>query len=223
MLATFSLTQLIQDWALWGIDQGGYLGAAILMALESMIAPVPSEVVMPPLGMALHPDAPNMSFHPTWTGAILATSVVSLIGSLIAYYLGYFGGKPLVMKVGRWFLINEGHLDLTSRWFNRHGSATVFICRFIPVVRHFISIPAGIARMNILRFCLYTLVGATLWNTFLLWAGWRISKPETWKTIMHYRSAVDAVIVIALLGAIIAWYYLHLRKKPASAQTQVRP
>src|SRR5438552_1004053 len=143
------LTEHLKDWAVSAIESGGYPVAALLMALESMIAPVPSEVVMPPLGVLIHQHPERFGF----AGAIAWTSLGSLIGSLISYYLGYFGGKPLVMKVGKWLLLNEHHLDLTTTWFHRWGSLTVFICRFIPVVRHFISIPAGIARMNLLKFC----------------------------------------------------------------------
>ena len=207
-------TETIARWAMDAINAAGLFGAGFFMALESMIAPVPSEVVMPPLGMLVYQG----KF--TWAGAIIATSIGSLVGSLISYYLGYFGGKPLVMKVGRYLLLNEEHLDLTTHWFNRHGSATVFICRFIPVVRHFISIPAGIARMNLLKFAIYTLVGATIWNTFLLWLGYKLQ--DHWETILKYRSPIDAVVIVALVIGVAAWFYLHLRKKPASVESQSR-
>ncbi|MEI8194702.1 MAG: DedA family protein [Phycisphaerae bacterium] len=205
----FSLSETIKNVADEAIRQGGLWGAAGMMALESMIAPVPSEVVMPPLGFAVA----RGEF--TWTGAIIATSIGSLIGSLISYYLGYFGGKPLVMKVGKYLLLNEEHLDLTTRWFNRHGSLTVFICRFIPVVRHFISIPAGMAKMSLPKFCAYTLIGATIWNTFLMWVGFKLQ--EHWSKIEQYRKPVDAVIVVLGVMAIVAWIALHVRAKPAAA------
>lgn len=203
------LTEMVKDFSLWAIDTGGYTGAAFMMALESMIAPVPSEVVMPPLGMRLHPGIDGVVRF-TWTGAIVATSIGSLIGSLISYYLGMLGGKPLVTKVGKYLLLNEEHLDLTTKWFDRHGSLTVFVCRFIPVVRHFISIPAGMARMNLLKFCIYTVIGATMWNTFLLWLGYKLA--EHWDTILKYRGPIDVAIVIGLAGAVVAWYWMHLRK-----------
>jgi membrane protein DedA with SNARE-associated domain len=200
-------TETIAHWAMAAMDSMGLVGAAAFMALESMIAPVPSEVVMPPLGMLVHDGRFG------WTEAIVATSIGSLVGSLISYYLGYFGGKPLVMKVGKWLLLNEEHLDMTTRWFNKHGGATVFVCRFVPVVRHFISIPAGIARMNLLKFCIYTLIGATIWNTFLLWLGYKLQKH--WDTILKYRGPIDMVVIAALVLGVILWFYLHLRKKPA--------
>ena len=205
-----SLTEMIKAWADWGIQTGGLFGAGVLMALESMIAPVPSEVVMPPLGMAVH----RGTF--SWEMAILATSIGSLVGSLVSYCLGYFGGKPLVMKVGRFLLVNEEHLDLTHRWFQRRGGVTVFVCRFVPVVRHFVSIPAGIARMNLLKFCFYTVVGATMWNTFLLWLGYKLDKH--WETILTYRKPIDAVIMVGLVIAVAGWYWMHWRKPKREAQ-----
>jgi membrane protein DedA with SNARE-associated domain len=210
------LTEMLKDVALKGMESGGYPVAALLMALESMIAPVPSEIVMPPLGMLIHQDQESVrqgvlaqarfAFPP----AIVWTSVGSLVGSMISYYLGYYGGKPLVMKVGKWLLLNEHHLDLTTAWFKRWGGLTVFICRFIPVVRHFISIPAGIARMNLLKFALYTLIGATIWNAFLMWLGYKLEKH--WETILKYRGPIDIGVICALLIGVVLWYWLNLRK-----------
>ena len=199
--------EIIKDWAEAAINTpSGLWVAGGLMALESMIAPVPSEFVMPPLGIALHKGTEYF----TWYSAIAVTSLGSLIGSLISYYLGYFGGKPLVMKVGRFLLVNEHHLDLTTDWFKRWGSLTVFVCRFVPVVRHFISIPAGIARMNLLKFCVYTVVGATLWNSFLMWLGWKLE--ENIKNIMKYRTPIDVGVVVIGMICVVAWYWLNLRK-----------
>jgi membrane protein DedA with SNARE-associated domain len=201
------LTEMLKDWAVAGMNSGGYPVAALLMALESMIAPVPSEIVMPPLGMLIHQNPERFGFP----AAIAWTSCGSLAGSCVSYYLGYFGGKPLVMKVGKWLLLNEHHLDLTTAWFKRWGSLTVFICRFIPVVRHFISIPAGIARMNVVKFAVYTLIGATLWNSFLLWLGYKLEKH--WETILKYRQPIDIGIIGALGLGVVLWYWLNLRKR----------
>lgn len=199
--------EIIKDWAEAAVNTpGGLWIASGLMALESMIAPVPSEFVMPPLGVALHKGTEYFG----WYSAIIATSAGSLVGSLISYYMGYFGGKPLVMKVGRWLLINEHHLDLTTAWFKRWGGLTVFVCRFVPVVRHFISIPAGVARMNLLKFGLYTLIGATLWNAFLLWLGYKLE--ENIQQIMKYRTPIDITVAGLLVVGIAAWYWMHLRK-----------
>ena len=206
------MVEHLKDWILTAINAGGLPVASLLMAAESMIVPLPSEFVMPPLGMLVHEGKFEL-----WA-VIVATSIGSLVGSLISYYLGYFGGKPLVMKVGKWLLLNEEHLDLTTKWFGRWGSLTVFICRFVPVVRHFISIPAGIARMNLVKFCVYTVFGATLWNCFLLWLGWKLE--EQWETVLTYRRPIDAAMVILCVGAVVAWYWVHLRKpKKATVQS----
>lgn len=202
-MSLFEMAKVCADWA---IEQGGLTGAGSMMALESMIAPVPSEVVMPPLGFAVA----RGTF--SWTGAIVATSIGSLVGSLISYYLGLVGGKPLVMKVGKYLMLNEHHLDLTADLFQKRGGAIVFISRFIPVVRHLISIPAGIAKMNVWKFAIYTIVGATIWNSFLLWLGFKLQ--EHWSIIEKYRDPIDKVFIGLIVLTVAAWFYLHL-KKPA--------
>lgn len=204
----------MKDWCLAAINAGGLPVASLLMAMESMIFPVPSEFIMPPLGMAVHQG------HFSWEMALLAASAGSLFGSLVSYVIGYYGGHPLVRKIGKWFLLNEEHLDLTTKWFNRWGSITVFISRFLPVIRHFISIPAGVAQMKLWKFCLYTVVGATMWNAFLLWIGWKLE--SHWETVLKYRRPLDAGMVAMIVIAIIAWYAMHLRKpKKDSAKASV--
>ena len=132
------------------IEQMGYWGAAFLMALESMIAPVPSELVMPFVGFLAADGKFSIPM------AIVFTSIGSLVGSLISYYLGLWGGRPLVLKAGRYLFLNHEHLEWTERWFAKNGSWTIFVSRFIPVVRHLISIPAGLGRMNVWRFSIFT-------------------------------------------------------------------
>jgi len=193
------------------IEKLGYFGAGFLMALESMVAPVPSELVMPFVGFL----AVEGKF--SVPAAIFATSVGSLIGSLISYYMGYLGGRPFVLKVGRYLLLNREHLDWTERWFERNGSWTILVSRFIPVVRHLISIPAGLGRMRLTPFCLYTVIGATIWNSFLLICGYKLR--QNWTLVEQYSHEVDIVVVVALvLGAI--WFAVtHLRRGRAVAVT----
>ena len=189
------------------INYAGYFGAGFLMALESMVAPVPSELVMPFVGYLVA----DGRFSPA--ASIFATSLGSIIGSLVSYYMGYYGGRPVVLKVGRYLLLNKEHLEWTERWFARHGSWTIFVSRFIPVVRHFISIPAGIGRMRPLLFAAYTLVGATIWNCFLLWCG--IKLRENWTLVETYSRQVDIVMAI-ILGAAVVWFVLaHVRRARA--------
>jgi len=201
------LTEMITLWAKDIINYLGYFGAAILMALESMIAPIPSEAVMPPIGALVREG------KMVWWIAMLVTSAGSLAGSLISYWLGYVGGKPLVMKVGRYLLVNEHHLDVTVKWFHRHGGATVFVSRFVPVVRHLISVPAGIGKMPLLPFMLYTVVGATLWNGLLMYAGYQWQ--EHIKEIEGYYKMLDKGVVVLGVVGIGLWIYLHVRKSPA--------
>lgn len=185
---------MISNMAIKCLDVSGYLGAAFLMALESMIAPVPSEAVMPFVGFQVADGKWNL-----WL-AILATSLGSLTGSVVSYYMGYYGGKPVVLKVGRYLLLDVHDLELTERFFSRRsGLLTVFISRFVPVVRHLISIPAGMGRMRLGPFVMVTVVGATLWNSFLLICGMVLR--EHWNVVMRYSHQVDVVVVILLLGA----------------------
>jgi membrane protein DedA with SNARE-associated domain len=192
------LTELISQTAVHILDTTAYAGAFFLMALESMIAPVPSEAVMPFVGFLVTDGKWNL-----WL-AILSTSLGSLTGSLLSYWMGYYGGKPLVLKVGKYLLLNRHDLELTERYFSqRQGVLTVFIARFIPVIRHFISIPAGMGKMRLLPFIGVSLVGATLWNGFLLLLGMRLR--EHWAVVQKYSHQVDIVIVVlAVVG--LGWF-----------------
>ncbi len=192
------LTQFIADFAVRCLDAAGYAGAAFLMALESMIAPIPSEAVMPFVGFQVADGKWSL-----WV-AMIATSAGSLIGSLISYYMGYYGGKPVVLKVGKYLLLDRHDLEITERFFQRRsGVLTLFISRFVPVVRHLISIPAGIGRMPVVPFCLATVIGATLWNGFLLACGMKLR--EHWNVVMKYSHEVDLVVVLLLLLG-LAWF-----------------
>ena len=136
--------------------------------------------------------------------ALLATSLGSLVGSLTSYGMGYYGGKPLVLKVGKYLLLNRHDLEVTERYFNqRQGVLTVFIGRFIPVIRHFISIPAGMGKMPLVPFMLVSVIGATLWNGFLLYCGMRLR--EHWTVVQKYSHQVDIVIVVLAIVGII-WF-----------------
>jgi membrane protein DedA with SNARE-associated domain len=187
------------------IEQGGYWGAGFLMMLESMVAPVPSELVMPFVGFLVVEG----KFSPVV--AILVTSFGSIAGSLVSYYMGYYGGRPVVLKVGRYLLLNTEHLEWTERWFARHGSWTIFVSRFIPVVRHLISLPAGIGRMRIAPFCIYTLIGATLWNSVLLTCGYVLR--QNWTLVEQYTRELD-IAVLFMLAIAVTWFVItHIRRR----------
>ena len=176
----------------------GYFGVFILMALESMIAPVPSELVMPFAGFLIVRG--DFAAAPV----ILASSLGSITGSLLSYGMGMLG-KPVVLKYGRYLLLNPHHLEWTHAFFERHGGKTIFICRFIPVVRHLISIPAGLARMRLAPFIILTLLGATIWNGFLTYMGTLLQ--ENWQLVQKYTHVLDILVIAALLaaGAYLVW------------------
>ena len=188
----------------------GYWGAAFLMALESMIAPVPSELVMPFVGFLAAEGKFSIPM------AIVFTSIGSLVGSLISYYLGLWGGRPLVLKAGRYLFLNHEHLEWTERWFAKNGSWTIFVSRFIPVVRHLISIPAGLGRMNVWSFFIFTLVGATIWNTFLLYCGYKLR--QNWTLVQQYSHELDIVVGLLAVAALGIWAGVrYFRKRRATA------
>jgi len=200
------ITEFISKVAVQILDTTGYAGAAGLMALESMIAPVPSEAVMPFVGFQVADGKWNL-----WA-SIGATSTGSIIGSLLSYWMGYYGGKPFVLKVGKYLLLNQRDLERTERFCNeRSGPWWLFVSRFIPVVRHFVSIPAGIGRMPMVPFLTATLIGATMWNTSLLVLGMKLR--EKWTVVQTYSHRIDyAIIAIAVIG--IVWF---IRKRRAEA------
>jgi membrane protein DedA with SNARE-associated domain len=203
------VTKMIVDWCVHVINQGGYCGAGVLMALESMIAPIPSEAVMPPVGILV-----KRGEFVAWI-AILATSLGSITGSLISYFMGYYGGRPLVLSVGKYLCLDREHLEWTEKWFARHGFITIFIGRFIPVVRHLISIPAGVGKMPILPFALYTLVGATIWNSILLYVGFAFATREEQIWEISHRFHIDAVIACILVVALSFLTFTHIQKRKA--------
>ena len=192
------LTELISEYAVKVLDSTHYAGACALMALESMIVPIPSEAVMPFVGFQIADGKWNL-----WA-ALFATSLGSLTGSLLSYLMGYYGGRPFVVKVGRYLLLNMHDLEVTERFFHqRRGAWTLFFARFVPVVRHLISVPAGTGRMPLLPFITATLAGATLWNSFLLYLGLRLR--EHWTVVQKYSHQIDIVIVLAMVVAMV-WY-----------------
>jgi membrane protein DedA with SNARE-associated domain len=205
------LTAWIASTATHFIETTGYLGIMILMTLESMVAPVPSEAVMPFAGFAVF----NGTL--TWQGVIFFSTLGSIIGSLIGYWMGAKGGRPLVEKWGKYLLLDKHDLDITEKWFSKRGDITVFVCRFIPVVRHLISIPAGMGRMNLLKFSIYTIIGAAIWNTLLTIAGYYLQ--ENWGEIMKYSHIIDYVIVAAMVIILVYYgYKLNKNRKKAKAQ-----
>jgi membrane protein DedA with SNARE-associated domain len=197
------LTEFLVHYNTLLIHYLGYGGIFILMALESMIFPIPSELIMPFAGFLIVTG----QFDPVWV--IVASSLGSIAGSLLSYGMGTLG-EPVVLRYGRYLLLNKHHLEWTELFFFRHGGKTIFISRFIPVVRHLISIPAGLARMALIPFILFTVAGATLWNGFLTYLGMRLK--ENWWVIQRYTHILDYFVVAGLLGVVV---YLVWKMKGA--------
>ena len=180
------------------------------MVLESMVFPVPSEAVMPFAGFLI------VTNQFTFNGVIIASTLGSIVGSLISYAIGLYGGKPFIRRFGKYLLLDVHDLEMTERFFGKRGEITIFISRFIPIVRHLISIPAGLGKMNIWKFIIYTILGAGMWNAFLTFVG--IKLKENWKEVMTYSHTID-IVVVAILGLAFLYYvykiYVNLTKKPA--------
>ncbi|MBI5218978.1 MAG: DedA family protein [Bacteroidia bacterium] len=208
-------TEFLIENILRFFEAAGYWSVMILMALESMVAPVPSEAVMPPAGFLIA----RGTF--TFTGVIFFSTLGSIIGSLISYYIGALGGRPLVERFGKYLLLDKKALDASEKFFKKRGDITIFICRFIPVIRHLISIPAGIARMRLIKFIIYTIIGAGIWNSFLAFVGYKLQ--DNWDSIVKwkYRSWIDiAVLLVLFLVSVYYAYKLYKNFRKEKTQKQ---
>ena len=183
----------------------GYFGIFIFMVLESMVFPIPSEAVMPFAGFLVAQGKLNFYI------VFLVTSLASLIGSLLSYYIGFFGGRGFLRKFGRYFLIEDNSLKWTEKFFKKYGEKTILIGRFIPVVRHLISIPAGIGKMNLFKFSIYTIIGASIWNIFLLYIGFWLN--TKWQLIYEYSSKIDIIIIILIVLYVLYRIYKFFKKR----------
>jgi membrane protein DedA with SNARE-associated domain len=194
----------------------GYFGVFITM-LISAVVPFPSEVVLPYAG-AMTVTRHLFNLHLL----AFAGAIGNLIGSMIAYWIGAALGRPFFEKYGKYVLIRPRDIDEGDRWFARHGEAAVFFTRMLPVVRAVISFPAGIAKMNFVRFCVYTFFGGLIWSYFLAWIGFKLG--QRWEEIMTYFHKADAGVVVAVVLLVGIWLYRHMRPEtdaPAKASSNV--
>jgi len=182
----------------------GWFGVIVLMSIESTAIPLPSEVIMPLAGWRLVLDEGHGVPHVFLAGFYGA--VGSLIGSLAEYCLSRAGGRPIMEQYGKYFLITQKDLERADRWFATRGEITVFIARMIPGVRGFISIPAGIARMNVIRFSIFTFIGAFPWTLGLAWGGFLLG--ENYDSIRDVTKPFD-VPIIGTVAVIVVWFIWH--------------
>ncbi len=192
----------------------GYPGLFMLIMLESTLVPIPSELVMPFAGfMAQRGDF-------SLPVILIINSVAALVGSGLCYALGAAGGKPILLRYGKYILVRPKDLEKTENYFARHGKATVLIGRFLPVVRHIISIPAGIARMPLVPFFTQTFIGATIWGTVLIFIGYGLG--ARWDSVANTLKRVDLMIGVAILAVLVALafrFVVRRRRERESPQT----
>ena len=204
------LIEILSGLIVWTISALGYPGVVLLMGIESACIPLPSEIIMPFSGYLVYTARFSL-----W-GVSVAGAVGCVLGSLVAYWAGMYGGRPFIEKYGRFVLISKHDLDLADRWFAKRGELIVFASRLLPVIRTFIAFPAGVARMNLTRFVVYTFLGSLPWCLGLAYVGQKLGeqwdKNDTLKTLFH---RFDFVIGIA--GVILAawWVWRHLKDLPA--------
>jgi membrane protein DedA with SNARE-associated domain len=191
------LIAILAGWIIAVISTMGYGGVVLLMGIESACIPLPSEIIMPFAGYLVFKGEMTL-----W-GVALAGAVGCVVGSIPAYYLGMYGGRPLVEKYGKWVLISHHDLHIADRAFEKYGEIIIFIGRLLPAVRTFIAFPAGIARMHMGRFIAYTFIGSLIWCYALAWLGMKLG--ENWTTLKVYFHEFHYVIAIA--GVIfVVWY-----------------
>jgi len=187
----------------------GYPGVFLMVTLESTLVPVPSELVFPFAGYLA-----SKGVFSLWV-LLVINSLGAMTGSGIGYWIGAAGGKPLLEKYGKYLLIRKHDIEKTENWFKRHGKATIFFARLVPVIRHIISLPAGVARMPLGAFFLQTFLGATLWGSFLILLGYYLG--EHWETVANKLKRFDlvfgALVVVAVLVLAVRWYGKRRRER----------
>lgn len=181
----------------------GYGGVILLMAIESANIPLPSEVIMPFSGFLVAKGELNLFL------VGLAGAVGCVLGSAFSYWLGAVGGRPLVERYGKYILISHHDLNKADMWFQKRGEITVFVGRLLPVIRTFISFPAGIARMHFWRFILYSFLGSLPWCLFLAYIGQKMG--ENWESLRGYFHEFDYIILALLILGLIWWIWRHLK------------
>lgn len=194
----------IINWLITTIGAMGYTGIFLLMALESSIVPIPSEIIMPPAGYLVQQGKMNMAL------VILSGTFGSLFGAYLNYFAAHYLGRPFLLKYGRYVLITEEHFRRVEDYFASHGEISTFIGRLLPVIRHLISLPAGLASMNHIKFSFYTLLGAFIWVSILTWIGYFLGHNEA--LIMQYSHQAIIGVLAASFVLVTVYISLHRRK-----------
>jgi membrane protein DedA with SNARE-associated domain len=189
----------------------GYLGIVLLMGIESCCIPLPSEVIMPYAGYLC-----TTGRFDIWLVA-LAGAIGCVVGSIPAYYLGMYGGRPLIMKYGKYILMSHHDLDMADRWFERRGDITVFVARLLPVIRTFIAFPAGVNRMDMRKFIIYTFLGSFPWCLMLAYVGVKVG--QNIEVLKPYFHRFDAAIGVVLVICMALWIWRHVKGNRGAEET----
>lgn len=199
----------IASWVTDVVESLGYVGLFLMIALENVFPPIPSEVVLPLAGFL---TGQGRMWFP---GAVLAATAGSLAGALILYYAGYYFGEErvrwLVRRYGKWAMLSEADIDKADDWFDRHDREAVLIGRVFPIVRSLISIPAGIRRMPLGKFLFYTAIGSAVWNTTLIGIGWILG--DNWEEVEQYVGYLQYLVILGVLAAVVGFIYLKLKQR----------
>jgi membrane protein DedA with SNARE-associated domain len=197
--------EALASFIIFVISMMGLPGIVLLMAIESACIPLPSEVIMPFAGYLV-----SQGKYSLWSVG-LAGAIGCVVGSVPAYYLGMYGGRPLIEKYGKYILMSRHDLDMADRWFQRHGEATVFFARLLPVIRTFIAFPAGVARMEMKRFIAYTFAGSLPWCLGLAYIGMVMG--ERWPVLREYFHKFDLLIGAVIVAGIVWYVRRHLKHR----------
>jgi membrane protein DedA with SNARE-associated domain len=195
------LLQVVRDT----VAEWGYLGIVVMMAIESANIPLPSEAIMPAAGILVQQGKMNLHL------AALAGALGCLVGSVPSYLLGFYGGRPFLKKYGRWLLLKDKDMEIADAWVNKYGDITFFMCRMLPIVRTFISFPAGVLKAHFAIFCIYTFVGSLIWSYFLTYVG--IKFGENMQLFTDVWHKFDLAIFILILAGLLYYFYNHIVRK----------
>jgi len=205
------IIQSLNDWYSHALQSGGYPLVALMMVVESSVFPLPSEIVIPPAAhLAVTGQIPL-----SLCGIVLAGTIGSWIGATLMYWASRLAGRPLVLHFGKYFFISAQKVEGAERWAAHYGAMGIFISRLLPVVRHLIGIPAGIVRMDYLKFSLFTLLGSAIWCSVLCWLGVKMGQDEQLMKGEYHRVTLWLAGAMLVLGGLY-YFFVHRQmvKKP---------
>lgn len=212
------LATIVSNFIIYIIQTLGYPGIFILMLLEGLLLPIPSEVVMAFGGyLAFSSILPSEMGVPAFVLLLIAGSVGNMVGAYLAYMLGDYGGIPLILRYGRYVMLDRGSIERTHSWFLKYGNSSVFLTRLVPVFRTFISIPAGIAKMNKMHFLTLTLAGAMIWDSLLIYLGYLLG--PHWNSVVDTFNKFTDVALAAIAVILIWWVWSKVTKRNAVKKT----